>query len=534
MTGPNPDSTSRVVLSVSANAPTKFKMPHQLTRSTSFVLKDLTISFYDPADPENSPAPDVCKWHRIDKDLHLHSTTVSAWLYLDQVREQQLARDDLIIYEIKTGRQNPTIGTDGNTRWEERPAGIWLLRGRYADQHHRRVIDIDVLFGKDAVEPRCGWTLSHDPLLLQAPLTTPVARLTVQQGATTVCCQTPRLQTNYHGKFKVLQVSDTHMVTGPGTCKDAIDANGRLLPEIEADPKTVAFLEEVVDVERPDLVILTGDQLHETVLDAQSVILKLVAPLIKRSIPYAAIFGNHDDEGPYAMDRKAQMALLQSLPFSLCQPGPSDLDGVGNYYLRVHGNDASGDVVATLYLIDSHSELKTKVKQPDYRWVQQCQLDWFVETARSLRSMQNAVNSAHLAMTFMHIPLPEYGEKDLIIAGGSRGEPTEAPSFNSRFYSALASEGVVVVGAGHDHVNDFCALRPVDQSTGPWLCYAGGAGFGGYGKYGRVHYHRRMRILDIDSSTGTIKTWKRMEYANDPIDEIVLVRDGRVVTPPQV
>ncbi|KAH8744603.1 hypothetical protein F5883DRAFT_21587 [Diaporthe sp. PMI_573] len=31
----------------------------------------------------------------------------------------------------------------------------------------------------------------------------------------------------------------------------------------------------------------------------------------------------------------AQMSLLQNLPSSLCEPGPKEIDGVGNFYLEV-------------------------------------------------------------------------------------------------------------------------------------------------------------------------------------------------------
>ena len=94
------------------------------------------------------------------------------------------------------------------------------------------------------------------------------------------------------------------MVTGVGVCKDAIDAYGQPLPESEADPLTIDFLGGILDVEKPDLVILTGDQLHHDISDSQSALFKVVAPLIERSIPFAAVFGNHDDEGTYALSRK--------------------------------------------------------------------------------------------------------------------------------------------------------------------------------------------------------------------------------------
>ena len=94
------------------------------------------------------------------------------------------------------------------------------------------------------------------------------------------------------------------MVTGVRSCKDAIDAHGNSLPESDADPLTAKFIVQVLDVEKPDLVVLTGDQLHHDIPDSQSALFKVVAPIIERSIPFAAVFGNHDCEGIHALPRK--------------------------------------------------------------------------------------------------------------------------------------------------------------------------------------------------------------------------------------
>ena len=127
----------------------------------------------------------------------------------------------------------------------------------------------------------------------------------------------------------------------------------------------------------------------------------------------------------------------------------------------------------------------------------------------------------------------------LSIHNGHRREPTEGPSFNSHFYDALVKGGISALGCGHDHVNDFCALLPQQTQQdddkapqpGPWLCYGGGSGFGGYCSYGRKRFHRRSRVWELDTSTGSLKTWKRVEYAMDRVDELALVECGAVVDP---
>ena len=94
------------------------------------------------------------------------------------------------------------------------------------------------------------------------------------------------------------------MVTGVGVCKDAIDGDGRNLPESEADPLTVHFIRKILDIKKPDLVILTGDQLHHDISDSQSALFKVVAPIIERSIPFAAVFDSHNNESIHALLRE--------------------------------------------------------------------------------------------------------------------------------------------------------------------------------------------------------------------------------------
>ena len=244
------------------------------------------------------------------------------------------------------------------------------------------------------------------------------------------------------------------------------------------------------------------------------------------------------------------MSILKDLPFSMCQHGPANLDGVGNYTLEVLAPEHTGLPVLTLYLLDTHGEIPSTIKSPDYDWIKQSQIDWFTSTSQALGTnymiSTDQGSFQHLSLAFMHIPLPEYAERDLVITGGHRGEPTECSSFNSRFFDVLAKKGVVAVGCGHDHVNDFCGLLPqrpqephkesqFDRKTPklqrPWLCYAGGAGFGGYGSYGGKHYHRRTRLWEVDTRSGDLRTWKRVEYNADRVDETVLVKDGYVHDP---
>lgn len=244
------------------------------------------------------------RWRHIEKELYLHMAKTNAWLYVAEARENELTEDDLVVTDVKVADQCP--GNSSEASWESRPGAIWLLRSKYNPAGHLAVTSVDVLFGADAVEVRPQWALLQTPLHLGALPEVPVARLSVRHGKkkSRPGCPPQDLRAREDGKFKIVQIPDTHMVTGTGVCKDAIDANGNALPPSEADPLTIKFLGRILDVEKPDLVILTGDQIHHDIPDTQSALFKVVAPIIERSIPYAAVFGNHDDEGKYALSRK--------------------------------------------------------------------------------------------------------------------------------------------------------------------------------------------------------------------------------------
>ena len=80
---------------------------------------------------------------------------------------------------------------------------------------------------------------------------------------------------NKEGKFKILQLTDTHYIAG--------------------DPRSVRALDNVnqmLDLEKPDLVIHTGDIVFGK--PAEQSVREILAPMAERKIPFAVTFGNQD------------------------------------------------------------------------------------------------------------------------------------------------------------------------------------------------------------------------------------------------
>ncbi|KAF2275067.1 Metallo-dependent phosphatase [Westerdykella ornata] len=501
------------------------------------IITDITVKTCSKINPLSTCRLDPEQWNRIEKDLYLKEGWFSkAYVHVKRKREEELKEDDKVIIDVRSGKLDPSIGEKSQTKekWESRTGGIWLKRSskRHASDSKKAITAVDVLFGADAVEPRPGWELvKPGPLLLDSALDGREPHLSIRRGSP-VKIEKPVPRINGNGKFKILQLSDLHLSTGPGACRDAEpkDHNGG---KCDADPRTLEFVHRLLEEEKPNFVVLSGDQVNgETAPDAQSALFKIAALLAEHKTPYAAIFGNHDDEG--SLSRQAQMSLYSSLPYSLSEAGPNTVDGVGNYFVEIlaHGNNNKHSAL-TLYFLDTHSYSPDEATYKGYDWLKDNQIRWFRDTATALKENHKHYSKTHLDMAFIHIPLPEYKAADQPRVGAWK-EGVTAPGFNSHFKDALVEQGVLTVSCGHDHVNEYCALARNQNSGEPelWMCYAGGAGFGGYGGYGG--YHRRARVWEVDTNEARIETWKRVEWGDTGgrLDPLIVVDGGKVVSPP--
>ena len=146
----------------------------------------------------------------------------------------------------------------------------------------------------------------------------------------------PVLQFDENGEFKILIVADTQDIDKP-------------------QKETIALLEAELDAAQPDLVVFLGDQIHgpstgKSVERTQKALDAILQPIAERSLQFAVVFGNHDDEG--GVSKETQMEYYQSYPGCLASAG--NVTGVGNYNLLVYGSDGKTPVV-NLWFFDSGS-----------------------------------------------------------------------------------------------------------------------------------------------------------------------------------
>ena len=108
-------------------------------------------------------------------------------------------------------------------------------------------------------------------------------------------------------------------------------------------------MNEVLDAEKPDFVIYTGDIIFGK--PAKESLLKALEPVITRKIPFAVTWGNHDDE--QGMSRQELFDLIKDIPNNLTST-VQGITGVTNFVLPVKSADGKKES-AVLYVFDSNS-----------------------------------------------------------------------------------------------------------------------------------------------------------------------------------
>lgn len=289
-----------------------------------------------------------------------------------------------------------------------------------------------------------------------------------------------RLRFREDGTFTIVQFTDIHWQNG--------DA---------ADQRTRALMERVLDQERPDLVVYTGDLIES--LPCDDPLWSVRQPVMvaeERQIPWAAIFGNHDSEK--GSRRALGQALQEDWQHSLFTPGPPELSGVGNYHLTVHGR--RGEPAATLWLFDSGSYAPLPFTA--YEWIHRDQIAWYRrESSRMARQHSRPLP----ALAFFHIPLQEYSYIwHLATCHGTKQERVCCPLWNTGLFCAMARQGDVIgTFCGHDHLNDYTG-----ELRGIRLCYGRATG---YNTYGRESFPRGSRVIRLRESSRRFETWLHLD-----------------------
>ena len=318
-----------------------------------------------------------------------------------------------------------------------------------------------------------------------------------------------KLKFNADGKFTILQVSDAQDMHIPrkGMFK---------------------MLDKIYDKVNPDLIVLTGDNILGNHIDdapignrknvkSKSGILKrmrkalgyLLDPIEKREIPFAFIYGNHDDMN--IISKKEQAEIYGEYKF--CVPYNTDDDSVDcdTYNIPIYSSDGES-MKYNIWMLDSAGSDENG--KPIYSRVQPKTIEWYERKSRRLR-LEN--NGPVMSLMFQHIPIAEtlelfekcekddkgaikfsedeYIRLDATKAKGFAFELEGNPEADHGQLTALKKCGDVCgLVFGHDHTNSF-----IGQIDGVNIIQTPGASFRSYGNM----ISRGTRVFVIDEKDPT-------------------------------
>ena len=270
----------------------------------------------------------------------------------------------------------------------------------------------------------------------------------------------------------VLQITDTQMQTMAGVRNEnrknqVGNAFFSVLPD-DFEFRVWRYVDEAVERTRPDLIVLTGDNIYGELDDSGTMWSALIEKMDSYSIPWCVVFGNHDNESGKGVSW--QIEQLEKSKYCIFKSGA--VSGNSNYNLLIR----QGGVVKYLFYMLDSGGCQTKPNNPgegmmpdnvDLDKIQQTpgfrtdQVTWMTNSAKEIRQAYGEVP----VMMFYHIlvndgaqiihrtypeairpPFIPHLEGDFgvvreVIAGANAG----------RFWKNARSIGCVGMFVGHQH-----------------------------------------------------------------------------------
>ena len=205
-------------------------------------------------------------------------------------------------------------------------------------------------------------------------------------------------------KIKILQITDMQFIDS-AQCRFV----GRLRQdEMEAwapdmlDAQCGNQIRALVAETRPDLIIITGDMVYGSFDDSGRSFNYFCDLMESFSIPWAPVFGNHDNESRMGVDKQCE--IFESAKHCLFNRG--EVTGNGNYSVGLVQNDK---LVRVIYMIDSNGcDGAEDEKVERAQGIFKDQVEW-------IRASHKEVEKERIVPSFLafHIPTEEFKEAEI-------------------------------------------------------------------------------------------------------------------------
>ncbi|RVW92150.1 putative inactive purple acid phosphatase 16 [Vitis vinifera] len=299
------------------------------------------------------------------------------------------------------------------------------------------------------------------------------------------------------------------------------------------DVNSIKVMSVVLDQETPDFVVYLGDVITANNIAIGNASLyweEAMSPTRARGIPWASVFGNHDDapfewplewfsatgiphthctlpnssvsgeeECSFRGTRRIELMEneIKQNNLSYSRNGPKDLwPSISNFVLQVSSSQDPDSAVALLYFLDSGGGSYPEV-------ISSSQAEWFNRKSQELNP-----SSSVPEMIFWHIPskaykkvAPKLGIHKPCVGSINKEDVATQEAEMGIMKFLVKRPSVKAVFVGHNHGLDWCC--PYEKL---WLCFARHTGYGGYGNWARG-----ARILEITQQPFSLKSWIRME-----------------------
>ncbi len=165
------------------------------------------------------------------------------------------------------------------------------------------------------------------------------------------------------------------------------------------------YIGQVIESYKPDLIIMTGDNVYGEFDDSGKRHLELIEIMDSYKIPWAPIFGNHDNESNMGVDWQCE----QFVKSEYCLFKQRTLTGNGNYSV---GITQGGELKRVFYMLDSNGCYNMSAKSFANGHSKKSvgfgndQIEWYTQ---SMKEVAKFLPNAKFSMAF-HIQLSVFGD----------------------------------------------------------------------------------------------------------------------------